>query len=475
MPSSRPRRSLATDAVVTIGLRLGLAVLIVATDLLLARLLGPAAKGRFALVLLYSQLAALVVGLGMDQALAVVSGRGVEPARRGMANAIIWTAVVGGFSVVLSGWLYGLGSPGRPNGPLTVLIPNLSASQFAYAAIAIPGELFFLLGLNVLLGRRLVADYGLVRVLRRALLLILIVAMALIASVNLDLVLVLNIVALIAAAIAIAISAARAGVLGVRPSGSLLAEQLRFGMRALPGSLAERLQFRSDAFLVNAILGVRMTGIYSVTSGLAETLWYIPNALGVVMLSRAVDRTEDSGRIAAVLTRTTLLLSFLLAIPAFLLGPFVVDVLYGSEFSEAGVALRYILPGVVAYSVVAVLSRYIVGKGRPGLGTAILVVGLAANIASNLILIAPLGIVGAAVSSSISYVLTAALTVLAFQRLSGVGLGETLVVRASDIRAITRRLGELRSRRKAGAMGEDEATSPVDEYALSEHEPGDEV
>ena len=57
-------------------------MLIFATDIVLARLLGPAAKGRFTLVLLYSQLAALVVGWGMDSALGVVSGRDAETARR---------------------------------------------------------------------------------------------------------------------------------------------------------------------------------------------------------------------------------------------------------------------------------------------------------------------------------------------------------------------------------------------------------
>ena len=30
------------------------------------------------------------------------------------------------------------------------------------------------------------------------------------------------------------------------------------------------------------------------TAGLAETLWYIPNALGTVMFSRAVDPGEDA-------------------------------------------------------------------------------------------------------------------------------------------------------------------------------------
>ena len=84
-PSASP---LMRDALVTIGTRFGLAALIFATDIALARLLGPSAKGRFALVLLYSQLAALIVGWGTDQALAVVSGRNVETARHGFANAL---------------------------------------------------------------------------------------------------------------------------------------------------------------------------------------------------------------------------------------------------------------------------------------------------------------------------------------------------------------------------------------------------
>ena len=70
--------------------------------------------------------------------------------------------------------------------------------------------------------------------------------------------------------------AARDDTLGFRPSARLLAEELRFGTRVAARALAERLQFRGDAFLINIILGVRQTGIYSVTSGLAETLWYMP-------------------------------------------------------------------------------------------------------------------------------------------------------------------------------------------------------
>jgi O-antigen/teichoic acid export membrane protein len=468
---------LMRDALVTIVTRFGLAVLIFGTDIALARLLGPSAKGRFTLVLLYSQLAALIVGFGMDQALAVVAGRDRATARRGMANAILWTAVVGGFAVVLSGWLYGLPTDTRPDGPLTILIPNLSAAQFTYAALALPGELFFAIGLYALLGRKRVVSYSLIRVARRGLLLIFVVAAAAIARLSLDLALLLNVVALVATAALILWVAARDGSLGFRPSIPLLAEELRFGVRSLPGTLAERLQFRSDAFLVNAILGVRETGIYSVTSGLAEALWYVPNALGTVMFSRAVDPKADAGRIAAVLTRTTIAVALVTAIPAFIFGPRLVRFVYGSAFADAGVALRLILPGIVAYSVVAVLSRYIVGGGRPGTGTLIMIAGLVINIGANLVLIPAHGIRGAAAASSISYVVTAALTLVVFHRLSGRGWGETLLIRRTDIVALVAALraivGRLTGRRHGplvGLRGGEDAADLV----IGEREPGEE-
>src|SRR4051794_1682728 len=354
---------LMRDALATIGTRFGLAVLIFGTDIALARLLGPAAKGRFALVLLYSQLAALIVGWGTDQALAVVSGRDSATARHGFANALVWTAIVGGAAVIGSVWLFGIPGEGPATGPLAELIPNLSGTQFMFAAVAVPGELFFGLGLFALLGRKRVLPYNLTRVVRRAVLLLMVLAVAALARLSLDVVLVLNLVALVISAAMILWVAATDGIVGGSPSRVLLAEELRFGSKALPGSLAERLQFRADSFLINIILGVRQTGVYSVTSGLAETLWYVPNALGTVMFSRAVDPQADAGRVASVLTRTTLAVALATAVPAFILGPRLVRAVYGTQFADAGVALRLILPGIVAYSVVAVLSRYITGRG----------------------------------------------------------------------------------------------------------------
>jgi O-antigen/teichoic acid export membrane protein len=474
-------RGVLRDAAITVAARLVLAVLILGTDIALARLLGPAAKGRFALVLLYSQLIALVLGWGMDQALAVTSGRDLGAARRGFANAVIWTGVVGGFGMLASAWAYGIGQPGPPTGILPSLLPNLSERQFLYAAAAVPGEMFFSIGLFGLLGRRMIAAYSAVRILRRAILMLLVVSAAAIARLSLDVGLALNLVALGLTAVLIILVAAGGGSFSLRPSGDLLREQLGFGTRSVPGQFAERLQFRADSFIVNLFAGVRQTGIYSVTSGLAETLWYIPNSLGIVMFSRAVDPQADTGGVAAALTRGTVAVTLVAAVPAFLLGPYVAKALYGSQFADAGVALRFILPGVVAYSVVAILSRYLSGRGRPGTTTLILVSGLATNVIANLLLVPRLGINGAALASSISYILTAALTLSAFVRVSGRGLRETLVLRGSDMRAAGQTLRAARAwllrGRVSGAgvpVPDDAAADAAADLIVREVEPGDE-
>lgn len=471
------RRSLASDAWITIVSRFGLAALIFGTDVLLARLLGPAAKGRFSLVLLTSQLAALIVGWGMDDALGVMSARDDRTARQGLANAIIWSAVVGGAAVLVTCALYGLPTSARPAGPLTALIPNLNAPQFVMAAFAIPGETFFALGLYSLLGRGHVSAYAGIRLLRRAILLVFVVGSAAIARLSLDVALVVNLAALIVTAIAIAAVARRDRVLALSPSATLLREQLAFGSRNIAGDMAERLQLRADSFVVNAQLGVHATGVYSVTAGLAETLWYVPNALGTVMFSRAVGSAGDAARVAAVLTRTTIAVALATAVPAFVLGPRLVRLFYGSEFTDAGVALRYILPGIVAYSVVAVQSRYVVGRGRPGVSTLIMVAGLCVNITSNLVLVPRLGITGAAMSSSISYAVTALLMLATFLRLSGLGWRETIVLRRSDVRGAFRFflaiLDRLRGRRRGpvvGVRGGDTGARAV----IDEREPGEE-
>ncbi len=122
-------------------------------------------------------------------------------------------------------------------------MPSLSEAEILLAAIAIPLELLYSRGILGLLGRQRVVPFNVVRFMRRGLLTALIVAVAWVGRLNLTNLLALNLVTMVATVGVIWWGLVRARVMGYRPSGSLLGQQLSFGLRTFVGTVAERLHF----------------------------------------------------------------------------------------------------------------------------------------------------------------------------------------------------------------------------------------
>ena len=427
------RSGVGRDVLLTFGGRLALTAALIVGDVILARGLGPDGKGAFVLVLNLTSLGALVLSLGLERSLAVFAARSLDTARRAFANAALWTLIVGALGVIAIVALYGPRTTDHaPTGVLAPIMPDLTASQLLAGALALPFEIAFGIGLVGLLGRQRVLAYNVLRFARRGVLVVLLVAFVLIGRFDLDLVLMLNLVALVVTVVGILVAMARAQMVGARWSPKLLVEQLSFGGRTVLGTLAERLHFRSNTFLLNALVGVGATGVFSVSLALAETLWYLPTSFGLVLFSRAVRGEREGSEIASAMTRTMLALMLLVSVPLWLVAPTLVELVYGAPFREAGVGLQLMLPGVLAYSVVQVLSNPIIAWGAPGRLTAVLVIGLGINLAANVALIPSLGLNGAALASSVSYTATTGLTLLLYRQLSGRGIAETLLVRRGD-------------------------------------------
>jgi len=74
------------------------------------------------------------------------------------------------------------------------------------------------------------------------------------------------------------------------------------------------------------------------------------------------------------------------------------------------------------------------------------VAGLVVNLLANAALIPAFGINGAALASTISYTLSAALTLVLYRRLSGQGVRQTLIVRRSDLVRLWARVKQAMSR-----------------------------
>jgi O-antigen/teichoic acid export membrane protein len=114
------------------------------------------------------------------------------------------------------------------------------------------------------------------------------------------------------------------------------------------------------------------------------------------------------------LLRPALLSVWVAAVPLlFFSGP-VIDVLYGHGFGSAVPQARVLLVGMLIGGGAGLASGYLYGRGRPGLNSIGLGVGLVLTVVLDILLIPAHGAMGAAMASTVAYLVadTALVTML---------------------------------------------------------------
>jgi O-antigen/teichoic acid export membrane protein len=211
-----------------------------------------------------------------------------------------------------------------------------------------------------------------------------------------------------------------------------------FGLRAQLSTVLQFFSYRFDLFLLNATAGLGAAGIYSVATLLAESVWYIPSAVGLVLAPRVAAGVEgDDDDVTAAICRATTLVSVAGAVVIAVLAPLLVWLLFGSVFLPAVVPLWVLLPGVVALGLDKPIASYQLGRGRP-------------QISLYVALLATPIIVGAAAGSTISYVATTAIEIVYLHRVSPLRFRSLVIPRRSDWRLYASAWQRLRPALTAG-------------------------
>ncbi len=101
-----------------------------------------------------------------------------------------------------------------------------------------------------------------------------------------------------------------------------------------------------------------------------------------------------------------------------LLTRWLIPLFYGQAFASAIPAAQWLLPGMLALTIVKTLSVVVSGLGRPEYMTYGILVGLLGTTVLDFLLIPHFGIIGAAWASSLAYWLAAATLFILYVRLS---------------------------------------------------------
>ncbi|HEX6655541.1 MAG TPA: polysaccharide biosynthesis C-terminal domain-containing protein [Candidatus Limnocylindria bacterium] len=415
----------------------------VAVAFFLARLLGPAGRGQYSLLLLLPSTLFALGQLGLPSALTFFAGGG-----RSVAS--LTTAAAGaGATLALVLVVASL-----------VALPALQPVFFAsaplrllqVATLALPIQLATSFFGSILWGRQLVRPY--IRVLAGQSLGWLLAVIVLVGVAGFDvagaLAAYLLVTGLAAAAVVVLVLRERARTVADResaPAPVRIGALLGYGLRLYPAGVTTFLSYRADLFLLSALRGdAAAIGLYALAVSLAEITFQVPDSVATLFYPRvAGSEREEADRLAPSIARFTLLVTVLATLLLIPLAWLAVRVVLPG-FDGSLLPFLLLLPGTVALGLSKVLSGYISGLGRPEPVGLIAMAALGVNLVVNLLLIPPLGIIGAALASMISYSSHALMTIGLASRLSGARPLAFVTPGREELRILVDRLSSLRPR-----------------------------
>ncbi len=398
---------------------------LVVTTILVTRVTGAHGRGIYTLVYSWASLTAVITALGISWAGIYYIGKGAFPLAEVVSTLLTVTIAAAGVAMAGLAVAYLLFQH--------TYFVDVSISQ---ALLMLALTAFFQLATtcaSIVLGMNRPIHYAGVSMIQVGVTLAIQGLLAIAGSLTAT-------TALVAVTIGAAASAAFALLLVGREAPvrlgwntKILGSFFNYGIRGYAANLMMFFNFRLDSLIVNGLAGVTSLGYYSISTAMAESLWYGVNGFALLMFPHvsSLDR-EEANRITPVVCRNAVFMTLLGALVMFAISRPLILLVFGSAMIPALHPLWLLLPGIVTLAAAKVIASYLSGIGKPiystyiAAGTVILTIGL------DLYLIPRYGISGAAVASSIVYTCIAIASVWIFKIESGAGLLETLVVRPDD-------------------------------------------
>ena len=434
--SDIPRKSIET-----FGIRFVSQLIAVLTGILIARMLGPYGRGIFAYA---SSVFFIIVAFNAGQSLAISWQYGkLKRASGQVLDAMLRILIFGGIPVALIVVTVSLVVPGqRPLLAVALALPFAFLAQMATAFYIADGNV------RVLNIQTLITTVGFFLAL---------VPVLLVFHLGINGMLGAWVCSYVASAV-YATFMLRQYSDGARPAADLVAnvkEQAIFGVKSSANSVIALLNFRIDIFLVLFILGPKALGVYSVAVGAGEVVWQLTRPLALSAFGRINSGSlADATNLTAKCVRHSLAMVALTGLVLYFIGPFLITTLYGHAFANAGTVLRFLLPGIVAYSMTPFFSAFFSQQlSKPAVPLIILSISTVVCAVITIATIRPLGIVAGAIGTSVSYVTTLIISALLFRSETGMPLRSLFGFRRDDIQPYARLWGSLWKRVSSITLG----------------------
>lgn len=409
------KKSAFTFLTQTVGMILG-----VIGGIITARILGPELKGQVAMLTLLAQMLFMLASMGLGSTFAFFTAGKKYPSRQIMTMALLSAILFGGFALLLFVLTFPLHA---------ALWSSLPRSLVIISCLLV----FFLIYSNylhrILIGHGQIYQMNLAGFLNSATTFLGIVTFVWVFSFGVA----GNLLAIVLATVAqtsLLCWFLRADLCPVPTfSQGIWLEGLTYGIKAHALLLVNFLNYRIDLLLLKHFSDDATVGIYSLSVGMAELMWMVPDAtMGPLFSEVASSDARSRSHYTLLTVRWSLIFLVTLAVVGIIFGEHFITLLYGKDYLPSYQPFLWLLPGICLFPIFKLLTVDLAARGYPGYGTIASVVALMMNLVGNIFLIPPMGTAGAALASSIAYGCMALLSLYFFMTVTRHSLREIFLV-----------------------------------------------
>lgn len=212
----------------------------------------------------------------------------------------------------------------------------------------------------------------------------------------------------------------------------LFKDELKYGIPLYLSALFLYLNYRVDQLMIKSYLNNTELGIYALSVTLAELAKMVPDSVVSAFTGKLYNCEENEKKNIVV---KTIKLSFYMTVLISIIGicckP-LVTILYGADYFRAGMSMIILLIGIPFLTIGKVSSVYFYTNGKTKIHMNIALAVLLLNLGLNFVLIPKMGINGAAITSTLSYVFYG-IVYLFFLNRYGINAKDIIIIYKKDI------------------------------------------
>lgn len=231
-------------------------------------------------------------------------------------------------------------------------------------------------------------------------------------------------------------------------SMNLFRDMMKYGIKAQIGNAIQILNYRLDVFVIQYFLTISDVGIYSNAVVLAETMLKVSTSIATVVFPMTTNSKDKLG-IKDFINKVTRVTFTIILIGSIILGAIskpLITLLFKKDFSSGSEALILLIPGIAIFSISNILANYLAGIGKIENNIVASTAGCIITVVLDLILIPKMGINGASIATSISYIVSTLVTIYYYIRITKSSLKELFIINKDDIKDIKNRVMALKKK-----------------------------